>query len=475
MRLLFLLLLTAAALAQPRWKPGQSYVLVASITSWPKAAELDSFPGTRRDGDLVRAFEQAGVPRSHLVFLKDSQAKRPAILRELRDLADKCQPEDTLIFYFQGHGEPGLFCAYDYESKRPEQTALRIQELYPLLQSWKGSQLFLIADCCSSGSLQTAVRQFEQNRPQVRVAALASATASNKSTGNWTFTEGLLRVLGGDPAIDRNHDGQLSLDEGHHFLHDQMKYKEEQLCSLTLTRNFEPNFVWRAATPAPPPLAGPYQRGDVLSAQDLEGKWYRAEILDEKDGRYKVHYNGWDTKWDEWVEPAKLKRLENKSLDPKASYQVQRDKEWLPAVMTDQVENYFYFAHYLHEAGEQDEWITPDRARPAAPQPEAFQSAHPAQAPERWVAAQWHKQWYRARITGQSDGLYEVLYDDGTNGRLSRGEIVPILPVKAGQRVLAVRQAEGLMFPGRWNGNAVEWEDGKPASEVPAEKLAPIQ
>ncbi len=143
--------------------------------------------------------------------------------------------------------------------------------------------------------------------------------------------------------------------------------------------------------------------------------------------------------------------------------------------MTDQVEDYFYFAHYLHEAGEQDEWITADRARPASPQPEAFQSAQPAQAPERWVAAQWHKQWYRARITGQGDGLYEVVYDDNTTGRLSRTELIPILPVKPGQRVLAVRQAEGLMAPGRWNGSLVEWEDGKPASEVPLEKLAPIQ
>lgn len=304
MRLFFLFAsLCAVALAQPRWQPDHTYVLVASITSWPAAAQLASFSSTRRDEDLVRAFEQAGVPRSHLVFLKDSQAKRPAILSQLHDLARQCQPQDSLLFYFQGHGEPGLFCTYDYESKRPQETALRVAELYPLLQSWKGQRLFLVADCCSSGSLQTVVRQFEQGRPQVRVASLASATASNQSTGNWTFTEGLLRILGGDPLIDRNHDGQISVSEGQVFLHDQMKYKEDQLCSLALSRNFEPDFLWRAANPAPPPLAGAYSRGQILSAQDREGNWYRAEILDQKEGRYKVHYNGWDSKWDEWVEP----------------------------------------------------------------------------------------------------------------------------------------------------------------------------
>lgn len=474
MRLFFLLLLSAAALAEPRWQPGQSYVLVASITSWPKTAQLLPFTGTRRDADLVRSFEQAGVPRSHIVFLKDSQARTSAILNQLLALAEQCQPQDTLFFYFQGHGEPDLFCTYDYESNRPQQTGLRLAELYPLLKGWKGGHLFLVGDCCRSGSLETVVRQFEQNQPQVRVAAIASATASSVSTGNWTFTEGLLRILGGDPILDKNHDGQISLGEGDVFLHDQMKYKEDQLCSLTLSRNFEPDFVWRAANPAPPNLAGPYQRGDILSAQDKEGKWYRSEVLDEKEGRYKVHYNGWDSKWDEWVEPAKLKRLEQKSLDIKSNYEVQREKEWLPAVLTDQLEGYFYFAHYLHEAGEMDEWITAERARPASPQPEAYAPARPAD-PERWVAAQWHKQWYRARITGRADGLFEVLYDDNSTGRLSLSEVIPIVPPKVGDRVLAVRQAEGLMFPGRWTGSAVEWEDGQPPSEVPPEKLTPIR
>lgn len=468
-------LLCGLALAQPRWQPGQSYLLVASITSWPAAAQLASFPSTRRDGDLVRAFEQAGVPRSHIIFLKDSQAKRPAILAKLRELAQLCQPQDTLFFYFQGHGQPGLFCTYDYESKRPEQTALRTQELYPLLQDWKGGQLFLIGDCCSSGSLQTVVRQFEQNRPKVRVAGLASATASNQSTGNWTFTEGLLRILGGDPLVDRNRDGQISLSEGRAFLHDQMKYKEDQLCSLTLSGSFEPDFVWRAATPAPLPLPGPYQRGEIVLARDQKNEWYRSEILDHKDGRYRVHYNGWDNKWDEWVAPAEIKRLETKTLDLNGAYEVEREKKWLPAVLTDQVENYFYFAHYLHEAGEADEWITADRARPASPQKEAFKPARSGAEAAMWVAAQWHGHWYRGRITGRSDGLFEVRYDDDTSGRLSLPELIPILPAKPGERVLGVRESDGRMFPGRWNGTLVEWEDGKPPSAVAPEKLAPIR
>ena len=29
--------------------------------------------------------------------------------------------------------------------------------------------------------------------------------------------------------------------------------------------------------------------------------WYMGSVLDVKDGKYKVHYDGWDNKWDEWV------------------------------------------------------------------------------------------------------------------------------------------------------------------------------
>lgn len=35
--------------------------------------------------------------------------------------------------------------------------------------------------------------------------------------------------------------------------------------------------------------------------------WYKGAVLDAKDGKYKVHYDGWDNKWDEWVSSNRLR------------------------------------------------------------------------------------------------------------------------------------------------------------------------
>jgi len=226
------------------WQPAHTWVFYASICSWPAKAGLSSFTGARRDEDFVAQFKAAGVPGKNVVFLKDSAATHGAMRDGLAALAARAGagPDDTLIFAFQGHGSRKLLYCYDYDAARPDETVFHMDEIFPILdKSWKGQRLILIGDCCCSGSLRSVLAQFARQRPEVRVAALASATASNVSTGNWTFTEGLIRALRGDPIIDRDHDGRLSISEVDRFIHDQMKYKEDQLASLTL---YEPVSAW---------------------------------------------------------------------------------------------------------------------------------------------------------------------------------------------------------------------------------------
>lgn len=489
MRFLVLwLLLTAASLAQTRWQPENTYVLVASITSWPPAAGLAPFVGTRRDGDLVKQLNAAGVPEDNIIFLKDKQATRQGIRQALVYLAGKTTPKDTLIFYFQGHGGRQRLYCYDYNKKEPEQSVLGMNELYPLLEKpFKGGRLLMIGDCCCSGSLDSVVQQFEKGRPQLPVAAIASATATNLSTGNWTFTEALLRVLAGDPLVDGNGDGQLDMGEAERFVHNQMKYKEDQLASVTLTPAFERNFVWRATSgKAAARLAGPHQVGDLLEAQDFKGRWYTAEILEGKGERYKIHFNGWDSKWDEWVDASKLRPIVKTRLNVGQSYEVLWNKRWYPAILTRSIEDYFYFAHFENEAGEDDEWITPERARlprqpGSGPEFKPPTDSSPPK-PGDLVAAQWHKSWFRARITGMVNGTYSVHYDDDTTGQASLAELIPIggEAVSVGDRVLACWGQDGRMFPGRVlqleDGVAmIRWEDGSSSTRVSLDKLARIR
>ncbi len=39
-----------------------------------------------------------------------------------------------------------------------------------------------------------------------------------------------------------------------------------------------------------------------------KGKWYPARILQVSGNSYKITYDGYDSSWDEWVEPARVSR-----------------------------------------------------------------------------------------------------------------------------------------------------------------------
>lgn len=44
-----------------------------------------------------------------------------------------------------------------------------------------------------------------------------------------------------------------------------------------------------------------YYVGDKVDAMDLDGNWWESVILEKNDMSYKVHYKGWNHKWDQWV------------------------------------------------------------------------------------------------------------------------------------------------------------------------------
>jgi hypothetical protein len=97
------------------------------------------------------------------------------------------------------------------------------------------------------------------------------------------------------------------------------------------------------------------------------------------------------------------------------------------------------------------------------------------------VAARWRKFWYRARIKDRSRGAYTVQYDDGSIGRVSLGDLIPIaLDAKVGDRVLACWGQDGRMVGGRVvavkEGQAtIQWEDGRSTSEVSLDRMARIR
>ena len=478
------------------WNPEKSYVLVASVVQWPAQAGLAPLNiEKRRDQDLVAQFKKRGVPGNHIIFLADSSATHAAIINALESLGSRAGEGSTIIFYFQGHGSRKLFCCYDTDPKNPEQTELNTDEVYAALsKAWKGDRLLLLGDCCSSGSFATIVRRYEKEKPTVRAACLASATASNISTGHWTFASSLIQVLNGDPRVDRNRDGKITLTEAAQFIHDRMKYEENQLAGFALASSFDKDFVIGPAIPGKKILRrvpGPHQIGDVMEARDSEGKWYVSQIINWRNARspYRVHFYGWESKYDEWVDGNRLRPIVKPRLNIGQQYEVQwEDENWYLGTITRSVENWFYFVHYESEAGDDDEWVTADRARKPQPgtakeKPQFIGAVPRPVTIGDSVAAQWFRDWYRAKITSNINGTYAVLYDDGSKGRLAPDDLIPLArpdELRVGNRVLACWEGKPKMFPGKieslQNQTAtIHWEDGSEPTRVPLNAIARIK
>lgn len=44
------------------------------------------------------------------------------------------------------------------------------------------------------------------------------------------------------------------------------------------------------------------------------GGWYDATVLALGDGRYRVHYDGWDASWDEWVDASRMRLADGSAV-----------------------------------------------------------------------------------------------------------------------------------------------------------------
>ena len=50
--------------------------------------------------------------------------------------------------------------------------------------------------------------------------------------------------------------------------------------------------------------------GDAIDCKDSHNAWLEAVIRDiDEDGRFKVHYSGWNDRFDEWLDPTQAGRL----------------------------------------------------------------------------------------------------------------------------------------------------------------------
>lgn len=352
------------------WNPKKSLVFVVGVLRWRDKSYAQFTPKARRDAQLVEFFKAQGVPEENIVYLADTEGTLSNIEDKFDDLLERSSENDTLFFYYCGHGwldnsGVGYYANYDVSTNDNAISTKKIAS--KLKKNFRGSQALFFADCCSSGSIGLALNKQPGN---YAFGMVTSAAPPVSSTSNWTFSQSLLDALNGHKFVDVNLDGQVSFQDLSQYVMQEMKQIDNQVAGVDSGNGFSPNFClskvnfpneviprlvevkvgsrwwkgklmetrdgqgrirwvqigydtpaddeWRAMESireigggevnglAPATTRSDFKVGDSCEVLWKE-KFYPAKILEQRDNQYYVHYDGYNASWDEWVGLSRMK------------------------------------------------------------------------------------------------------------------------------------------------------------------------
>ncbi|MEO7672718.1 MAG: agenet domain-containing protein [Pyrinomonadaceae bacterium] len=340
-----------------QWNPQKTWVFFAGLVEWNNSTWGRYEQKNRRDEILVNLLRERGVPENQIVYLKDSEATQANIEKSFAEFLRRPKAGDWVFVYYCGHGyktEPdgkAYFAPYDSDGSEVGWEMASVPAT--IEKNFKGSHAILVADNCYSGALIEAVKN---GKWRANYAVFASSSASQISTGNWTFTEGLISAFRGAAYIDDDQNGKVTFAEAQSNAAEDMLFAEEQVATFAFTGNFSPETVIAAAKPSVNAKIG--ERVEVFTANN----WYKAFIKDFQNNLFRVHYYGYFDDKEELVKTEQIRASRPKQYKVGDKVEVEWKKEWYPAGIL-AVRGGAHLITYDGYDKEWDEWVSSKRIR----------------------------------------------------------------------------------------------------------------
>lgn len=149
---------------------------------------------------LVQSFRSTcQLPPHRVVHIRDADATRDRVMRELRELLRRTKTGDTLILYYGGHGENDVFCTADDEVKWSHNDVVGAIE-----QDFRGERAWILVDCCNSGDFgrrlynrlnEDSNRLNEDSSLRVSYLCLMSTLPNGTAGEEYSFTKEWLNAV----------------------------------------------------------------------------------------------------------------------------------------------------------------------------------------------------------------------------------------------------------------------------------------
>ena len=193
---LFRLFIFTVLITVPSYLMADVYLVSVGISDYPGVQNDLKLPA--KDAADIAALYRTNT-KSHVILIKNSDATKDNIVRQMNQLFSKAGKDDIIVMFYSGHGTPGAFCAYDDN--------LPYDDVRKAMAKSKSRNKMIFADACFSGK----IREDGHSRPDSKLnVMLFLSSRSNEysiesaSMKNGHFTACLLRCLKGGADKDKN-------------------------------------------------------------------------------------------------------------------------------------------------------------------------------------------------------------------------------------------------------------------------------
>lgn len=191
------------------------YVVAVGISDYRYINDLRK---AENDARSISALYQTHT--DNVTTLLGAQATHDNILRTLRTVFSQASEDDTVVFFFSGHGGKGGLCAYDTQSMT--NNVVTYAEVQDAIKSCRAENKQLFIDACYAGGLRSRKKSSSAatSKPifsdtEGVMLFLSSRTGETSQENRWSdngfFTQYLVRGLKG--GADANGDRIITAKE----------------------------------------------------------------------------------------------------------------------------------------------------------------------------------------------------------------------------------------------------------------------